>query len=237
MRILLGERQRVLGPQIQARVRPQLDVEWVKDVPELAEALLRRAYPLFILAFEAPEEERLRIVHQCREVSSGTAIMMVSDTVPVQARINAFEAGVDDFVMRPFHADELAARAKALVRRSCGNHLSKIRVGNVELTDEGELYLNGIRTDFHQAEQKVLSMLVRRSGKIVSKAMIDRAVTGVESDELSANAIEQRMSRLRKMLEHANARVQITTIRGAGYVLEPSQEKRSAQNPVALQSA
>jgi DNA-binding response OmpR family regulator len=72
------------------------------------------------------------------------------------------------------------------------------------------------------AEQKVLSILARRSGRVVSKAMLDRAIGGSDGEELSSNAIEQRMSRLRRILDASQSSVRITTIRGSGYMLEPT---------------
>lgn|GEM_PF-3498603 len=96
-----------------------------------------------------------------------------------------------------------------------------MRVGNLELAGDGDFYRSGRRVELHFSEQRVLQVLARRSGRLVSRGMIDQAVKGPDGEELSANAIEQRMSRLRKILEMADAGVRITTIRGSGYVLEP----------------
>jgi len=117
--------------------------------------------------------------------------------------------------------DELAARAKALVRRVEPEVKPAMRVGNLELAGDGDFYRSGRRVELHFSEQRVLQVLARRSGRLVSRGMIDQAVKGPDGEELSANAIEQRMSRLRKILEMADAGVRITTIRGSGYVLEP----------------
>jgi DNA-binding response OmpR family regulator len=196
--------------------------------------LLERTYGLIVIAVDVPADERARLVRQCRQFSSKSAILVVTEPVPVQERVQVLEAGADDVLMRPVHPDEFIARAKALMRRSGSAMPTKVRVGNVELSEEGDVYLNGIRVELQQAEHKVLSVLVRRSGRLVSKAMIDRAVTGVESEELSQNAIEQRLSRLRKILEHSNASVQITTVRGSGYILEPSQVAASTRPGITL---
>lgn len=185
--------------------------------------LLERSYGLIVIAVDIPADERIRLVKQCRQFSQKSAIMVVAEPGPVHERVQVLEAGADDILLRPVHPDEFIARARALMRRVGASMPTRLRVGNVELSEEGEVYLNGMRTELQQAEQKVLSILVRRSGRLVSKEMIDRAVTGVESDELSQNAIEQRLSRLRKVLENGNACVRITTVRGAGYILEPVQ--------------
>lgn len=220
MRVLLGENQRQFGQQLPQRLRGLCDVDLASDVPNLNSFLLQRAYGLVILAMDVPKEDRIKLIELCKQFSQKTAIMMITDPSPVHERVQALEAGADDVLMRPVHLDELVARAKALMRRADVSMLAKVRVGNLELADDGEFYFNGARAELQLAEQKVLSILVRRAGRLVSKPMIDRAVTGVDSEELSSNAIEQRMSRLRKILDTAKANVRINTIRGSGYILE-----------------
>ena len=221
MRILLGDGQKSFLQLMQQRFFGQFEFDWAKDVPSLNSLVVQRAYALIILAMDVPFEDRMRLVEQCRQVSDRSAIMVISEPVPVHERVQALEAGVDDYVMRPVHVDEFAARAKALVRRASATQSERVRVGNLELTEAGDLFLAGKRVDLQLAEQKVLSILARRSGRVVSKSMLDRAITGSDGEELSSNAIEQRMSRLRRILDAQNSSVRITTIRGSGYMLEP----------------
>jgi len=184
---------------------------------------------LIVVAADMPPDECLRLVRHCRQVSQKSGILLVSEPVPVLERVRFLEAGADDVLMRPVQADEFMARSRALLRRTGSTMTARLRVGNIEITEDGDVYLNGTRTDLQQAEQTVLSLLVRRSGRFVSKAMIDLAIAGTGCEELSPNAIEQRLSRLRKVLEQTNARVRITTVRGVGYVLEPVQIATAAR--------
>lgn len=232
MRILLGDGQKSFLQLMQQRFFGQFEFDWAKDVPSLNSLVVQRAYALIILAMDVPFDDRLRLVEQCRQVSARSAIMVISEPVPVHERVKALEAGVDDYVMRPVHVDEFAARAKALVRRAGEARFERVRIGNLELTEGGDLFLAGRRVDLQQAEQKVLSILARRSGRVVSKAMLERAIAGTDREELSSNAIEQRMSRLRRILDASNSSVRITTIRGSGYMLEPI-----ARSETALQAA
>ncbi len=231
MRVLLVENQKQFGQLLYQRLRTQLDVDWIEDIPNLHTKLVERFYPLLILGMDVSIEDRLSLVEQCHQISARSAIMLVSESMQVHERIHALEQGADDCLTRPFHLDEFAARAKALLRRADASHFDRLRVGNIELSDEGDLLLNGVRADLQNAEHRLLSILVRRSGRMVSKAMIDHALTGQQGDELSANAIEQRVSRLRKILSHARADVQITTVRGSGYVLETITEKNRDHLP------
>jgi len=227
VRILLGDGQKSFLQLMQQRFLGQFEFDWAKDVPSLNSLLVQRAYALVILAMDVPFEDRLRLVEKCREVSTRSAIMVVSEPVPVHERVQALEVGVDDYVMRPVHVDEFAARAKALVRRAGATQFERVRVGNLELTEAGDLFLAEKRVDLHQAEQKVLSILARRSGRVVSKAMLERAIAGTDREEISSNAIEQRMSRLRRILDASNSSVRITTVRGSGYMLEVATRKEA----------
>lgn len=231
-RVLMGDGHKSFLNNLQQRLFSQFEFDWALDISSVQSLLLQRAYALIILAWDVPAEDRLRLVEQCREVSVKSAVLVVSEPVAMSERVQALEAGVDDFVTRPVHMDELAARAKALVRRVEPEVKPGVRVGNLELAGDGDFYLSGQRIDLHLSEQRLLQVLARRSGRLVSKGMIDRAVKVSEGEELSANAIEQRMSRLRKILEHADAGVRITTVRGSGYVLEPvKQQPRRPANP------
>jgi len=221
MRILLAEVSRQLGQQVQQRLTSQFELDAAGSVAMLNSILLERTYGLIVLAADVAPDECMRMVRQCRQFSPKSGILVVTEPVAVLDRVQILEAGADDILMRPVHPDEFMARARALLRRSGEATTTRVKVGNIEITEDGDIYLNGMRTDLHQAEHKVLSVLVRRSGRVVSKAMIDQAIAGSGSEELSSNAIEQRLSRLRRILEQANTRVRITTVRGAGYILEP----------------
>ena len=223
MRILLAEVSRQLGQQVQQRLMSQYELDATTSVPMLNSMLIGRTYSLIVIAADMPPDECLGLVRHCRQVSQKSGIVLVTEPVPVLDRVRFLEAGADDILMRPVHPDEFMARARALLRRTVSTMTARLRVGNIEITEDGDVYLNGTRTDLQQAEQTVLSLLVRRSGRLVSKAMIDQAIAGTSCEELSPNAIEQRLSRLRKVLEQTNTRVRITTVRGGGYILEPVQ--------------
>jgi two-component system OmpR family response regulator len=82
--------------------------------------------------------------------------------------------------------------------------------------------------NLQSGEERLLTILMRRSGRLVTKEMIDRALAS-ESEAMSANAIEQRVSRLRRVLEVARTDIQIKTVRGSGYVLEPASRQTASQ--------
>lgn len=232
LRVLLGDGHKSFLQHLQQRLFSQFEFDWALDMSTVQSLMLQRAYALIILAWDVPAEDRLRLVEQCRQVSEKSAVLVVSEPVAMQERVQALESGVDDFVTRPIHMDELAARAKALIRRIEPEAQPGLRIGKLELAGDGEFYLSGRRVELHMSEQRVLQVLARRSGRLVSKSMIDRAVKVSDGEELSANAIEQRMSRLRRMLEASDAGVRITTVRGSGYVLEPVRPaRRGADEP------
>lgn len=147
MRILRATGQKSFLQLMQQRFFGQFEFDWAKDVPSRNSLVVQRAYALIILAMDVPFEDRMRLVEQCRQVSDRSAIMVISEPVPVHERVQALEAGVDDYVMRPVHVDEFAARAKALVRRASATQFERVRVGNLQPTEAGDLFLAGKRVD------------------------------------------------------------------------------------------
>lgn len=220
MWVLLGENRKQFGQQIYQRLRALYDVDWATDVSALRMGFVARSYALLVLGLEVPVESRIELVNEFRRVSGQAGVLMVSDMVPVHERVQAIEAGADDYLTRPIHMDELVVRAKALVRRVSHAGQAQIEAGRLRLDADGDFYVGDRRTDIQFGEGRLLSVMMRRAGRVVTRDMIEHALAG-SSDDLSANAIEQRVSRLRRMLARVDAGLQIRTVRGAGYVLEP----------------
>ena len=105
MRILLAEVNRQLGQQVQQRLMSQFALDSTSDVPMLNSMLLERSYALIIMAVDVHAEDRMQLVSRCRQFSQRSAILVVTEPVPVHERVQALEAGADDILMRPVHPD------------------------------------------------------------------------------------------------------------------------------------
>jgi two-component system OmpR family response regulator len=139
-------------------------------------------------------------------------------------RVRGLDLGADDYMAKPFAMPELAARVRALVRRSQAQTGPKIVHGPLVLdTLARRAYLNGEPLDLAAREWAVLEVLLARIEKIVSKESIIQAVASWGED-LTPNAIEVYVSRLRAKLEPAGVRIR--TVRGFGYMLEDYRDDR-----------
>ncbi|WP_231565130.1 winged helix-turn-helix domain-containing protein [Sphingomonas sp. Ant H11] len=134
-------------------------------------------------------------------------------------RVMGLDAGADDYLVKPFQIPELAARCRALLRRpgaSLGTHLT---VGNVILDSaERSVTVGGTPVDATPREVDLLECLLRRAGHVVAKPALEGALYSMDA-EVTPNALEACVSRLRKRLTSAAADVQIRTVHGVGYAL------------------
>ncbi len=150
---------------------------------------------------------------------SDLPLLFLTAADTVDARLAGFEAGADDYLVKPFSMAELLARTKALLRRS-GRMVSAVRqVGDLVL-DEGARTVRraGKSLELTNVEYALLSVLVRHPGQVLSKSQLLTEVWGF--DEYDPNVVEVHISALRRKLEVLGPRL-LHTIRGAGYVLRP----------------
>ena len=179
-----------------------------------AAAELRMSAPsLVLLDLGLPDRDGADLLRELR--AGGAAIPVICLTArdkPVE-RVGGLRAGADDYIVKPFAPEEMAARVRAICRRSAGSASARIRVGEVEVDLVARCaWLDDERIELTSREWSVLEALVLRPGRIVTKGELERLVLGFES-ELASNAIEVHVSSLRKKL----GRELVETVRGMGY--------------------
>jgi two-component system OmpR family response regulator len=142
-----------------------------------------------------------------------TPALMLTARDLLDDRLRGLDGGADDYIVKPFAPEEMAARVRAICRRSAGSATSRVRVGAAEV-DLGArcAWIGGERIELTSREWSVLEALVLRPGRIVAKAELESLVLGFES-ELASNAIEVHVSSLRRKL----GRELVETVRGMGY--------------------
>jgi DNA-binding response OmpR family regulator len=137
----------------------------------------------------------------------------------VEDRVAGLRAGADDYLVKPFAFDELLARVEALVRRRYGDRSPTVRVGGLELdTAARTLRRSGEIVELTPREYRIVELLMRRPGEVVSRAELEEHVYADEV-EVFSNAIESAISILRRKLGSGQKEPLIQTRRGAGYCL------------------
>ena len=188
---------------------------------EALEAAHRGDADVMVLDLMMPGINGLDVCRILRREEVDLPILMLTARGAVKERVTGLEAGADDYLVKPFAMEELAARIKVLVRRRDPLQ-ERVSVGAVELdTGEQRVRVAGKEVELPRREFAVLQELMTNQGRVVSRQQLFDAVWEGEVD-IRSNALEVHVSRLRARLAKADGRVEISTLRGRGYRLEAS---------------
>ncbi|MFT6302365.1 MAG: two-component system response regulator TctD [Granulosicoccus sp.] len=219
MKFLLIEDNQELALAVLERMR--LDGHVIDHAENLANAVAFSAtedYDLILLDIMLPDGDGRDFLQHYRSLKKDTPIIVLTARSQVSDRISMLDLGADDYVTKPFDHAELQARCRAVLRRKAGSAQTVIRLGNVEFNPvAGHLSIAGKVITLRNRELRLLELLINSRGKIFSKQkLVDRLFS--YDNDVSENAIEVYIGRLRKHLEHSN--LKITTLRGLGYRLD-----------------
>jgi two-component system, OmpR family, response regulator len=214
MRLLLIEDDPTLGEGLRDFLRAEGHrVDWCATLAA-TEALRGEPYDAWLVDWQLPDGSGLEWVHARRARGDATPVLMLTARDRLADRVAGLDAGADDYLVKPFAPEELAARLRAVSRRSgAGAALSRASFGNVEVDLRARAaYVDGARSELTAREWAVLEALVLRAGRLVAKSDLEKLVLGFDS-ELQSNALEVHVSALRRKL----GRALIETVRGLGY--------------------
>jgi DNA-binding response OmpR family regulator len=188
-------------------------------VEEARAALSLVDYDIVLLDMSLPDGDGRDILNEIRQNHSDSFVLVVTARGDVVDRVQALNAGADDYIVKPFSDDELVARIRALGRRPHQIKDDILTAGNVRF-DTGSLSLSvaGQSISLPRRELSVLSVLLSQRGRVLRREKLEKAVYSLDS-EVSDNAVEAAVSRLRRRLNAAGATVDIIAMRGIGYVL------------------
>lgn len=178
------------------------------------------SFDAIVLDVLLPGMDGREIVHELRREGNATPILMLTALSTTQDKVNALDAGADDFMTKPFEAPEFLARIRALTRRKGEVVIDEVKFEDIKLDltthdlscGEKKVHLSG-------KEFEVMDLLMTSNKRVVSKQDLLSKVWGSDADA-SENSVEAYVSFLRKKLSHINSKVQITTLRMLGYRLE-----------------
>ena len=220
MRLLLVEdskRLQELLSESLASAGYRLDV--ASTIGELFSMVEAVNYDLLIVDLGMPDGDGLAAIKQLRTQGSAAPILIITARGGIDDRVSGLDAGADDYLIKPFNHSELLARVRALLRRPADMHGPILRRGSLEFEEaKGEVRCGGKAVELRLSERRLLATLMRRSGSVVTKAAIEEALSQF-GKELSSNAVEALVSRVRKALADADSGVVIETVRGVGYRL------------------
>ncbi len=221
MRVLLAEDDELLGSGLKAGLQQQgFLVDWVRDGVAAEHELLAGVYQACVLDLGLPRQDGMQCLAAVRRKKVTTPVLILTARDGVPDRIAGLDAGADDYLVKPVDLMELAARLRALVRRSHGVAEPTLEAGALRLDPASRKVWLGERTvDLYLREYQVRHIFMLHAGRVLTREQIEQHLYQWGT-EVSSNTVEVHIYNLRKKL-HADV---IETLRGVGYML-PQQVK------------
>ena len=221
MRILIAEDDAIIADGLSRSLRQGgYAVDWAPNGQEADAALLTVTYDLLILDLGLPKLTGLEVLKRLRGRGSSLPVLILTAMDGTGDRVQGLDLGADDYMVKPFDLAELEARVRALTRRSSGT-TPTILCGQLSYDQVGRVaQIQGQPLELSAREIGLLEVLLSRMGRLVSKDQLVDQLCGW-GEEVSHNAIEVYIHRLRKKIEPGG--VKIATVRGLGYCLERPQ--------------
>ncbi|MDT8310068.1 MAG: response regulator transcription factor [Methylophaga sp.] len=220
MRILLIEDEIALREQIAQQLRAQnLTVDAVADGEEGLFMGSEYPYDVAIIDLGLPRLSGIEVIQQLREQGFKYPILILTARGRWQDKVEGLEAGADDYLVKPFHFEELSARLNALARRASGWANATLRCGPIELNPSSQqVFLQQSIVELTAYEYRLLHFLMLHAGEVISKTELTDHIYEMDQDR-DSNVIEVFVKRLRGKLDPDKSLNPIETLRGRGYRL------------------
>lgn len=220
MRLLIVEdNERLAGLMAKLVADHGLVADIASTVVEARTALGLVDYDVVLLDLSLPDGDGRDVLNAIRKSHCNVFVLVVTARGDVVTRVQALNAGADDYIVKPFSDDELVARIRAVGRRSRQMREETMSLGNICFDkDSLTLTVDGRPVAMTRRELGVLSALMAQRGRVLRKEKLEHAIYSLDN-EVTANAIEAAVSRLRRRLETEGATVDLVAMRGIGYIL------------------
>ncbi len=204
----------MIGESIRAALKQDGSaVDWVRDGRSAESTLATEQFDLVLLDLGLPQRDGLEILRAMRLRHDQTPVIVLTARDALQDRVAGLDAGADDYLVKPFELEELAARIRAVTRRKAGRAEPAIEVGDVRLDPSmRQVTRSGEPVVLSAREYAVLEALMSRPGAILSRAQLEDRLYGW-GDAIESNAVSVYVHQLRRKLGSDFIR----NVRGVGY--------------------
>jgi two-component system, OmpR family, response regulator QseB len=233
MRLLLVEDDAMIGESLRKGLRQDgYVVDWIQDGAAAEAALLSEPYAMVLLDLGLPRKDGFELLQELRRRKNRVPVLILTARDAVSDRVKGLDLGADDYLVKPFSLDELAARIRAVLRRHAGRAEPLVAYGGLTLDPSArKVTCRGKEVPVSAREFSLLEALLERPGKVLSRAQIEERLYGW-GEEVASNSVEVHVHNLRKKLGEGA----IQTVRGVGYAITGAGEApalcppRSAEN-------
>ena len=226
MKLLLAEDERALSEAVAAVLEHNnYVVDTVYDGQEALSYILEEQYDGILLDIMMPKMDGIAVLTEIRRRGITTPVMMLTAKGEIRDRVEGLEKGADDYLPKPFAMAELVARVRALTRRGGEYVPDVLTMGNTSLDRSSyELRCGQNAVRLSKKEFQMMEMLLLNRGRLLSTEQLMNRIWGYDS-EAEINVVWVYVSYLRKKLAGLGSDIQISAVRGRGYVLEASDGK------------
>ncbi len=216
MHILLVEDDAQLGAAIQrALERLSYTVSWLRDGRSALNAIRDRTADLILLDLGLPGRDGIEVLVEARRARIETPVLVMTARDGLSARVDGLDAGADDYMIKPFHVEELAARIRSLSRRMRGLAVNRIDVGVLSLDlGTSEVTFRDKPVELTRREFSLLQALMENAGRLVRRESLENSLYGLDH-VVGNNALEVLVHALRRKLSFETIR----NVRGFGYMI------------------
>ncbi|MBV2167692.1 MAG: response regulator transcription factor [Bdellovibrio sp.] len=216
MRILLIEDDHLVGDGIQLGLTKQgFTVDWVQDVESAQSALKTDQFDVIVLDIGLPRVSGLEFLKKLRAADNKIPVLLLTAKSSVEDRIQGLDSGADDYLPKPFALGEVAARLRALQRRSQGRAVATLKWRDLTVfPDSQKVMLKEAEIDVRGKELRLLLFLMEHPHNIYSREELESSLYGW-NEGIESNSVEVHVHSLRKKL----GKEIIKTVRGSGYQL------------------
>ena len=215
MRILLVEDDRLLGDGLQAGLaQAGYAVDWLRDGEAAVAALSTESFAAVVLDLGLPKRDGLSVLQWLRGRHDATPVLILTARDQLEDKVRGLDLGADDYVLKPFDLDEIAARLRALVRRSHGRPEPVLSLGEIELNPAARSVTRaGQAVELTPREFDLLHLLMENTDRVLTRRTLEEQLY-TWNDAVDSNALEVHIHHLRKKLGNDLIR----TVRGIGYM-------------------
>ncbi|MCK6392302.1 response regulator [Zoogloea sp.] len=217
MRILLVEDDRMLGDGVQAGLAAAgFVVDWVRDGEAALAALAGEGFAAVLLDLGLPRRDGLSVLASLRGAGNAVPVMILTARDQISDKVRGLDLGADDYMVKPFDLDELAARLRALVRRASGRADACLRHGELVIDPAARtVTLQGEAVSLTSREFDLLRVLLDAAGRVLTRRVLEEQLYAW-GDAVESNALEVHIHHLRRKLGSELIR----TVRGVGYLID-----------------
>ena len=217
MRILLAEDDNLLGEAVRDGLTyVGYQVDWLKDGLSAELAMRTEQYECIILDIGMPRQTGLEVLDKLRQSGYETPVLILTAMDAVSDRVTGLDKGADDYLTKPFDMNELAARLRALTRRSKGRSQPTITHGElIVYPDACKVEKDGVDIGLSRGEYALFTKLIENAGRVFSQSELEVTLYSWDGD-IESNTIQVHIHNIRKKIDKKIIR----TIRGVGYVVD-----------------